>query len=272
VNGTERADPLGQPDNDVWHRWQTAVNGGWSPWLSHGQPPDAGQLWLLLAEDATDRLALFAGVATPGAATERFHTWYLPQSAPNGAWSTWQLLTDYPDPSQPYVLQAVGRNADGRLEAFAVEAGTGTVWQAFQTSPAGPWHGWITRGKPPGRRLDGSSLVVASRQGRLELFATADDGVDTEHAEVWGVRQTAPNNGWSAWGSLGSPGGGIGSAGGDLAVGNSDDGRLELFATASDGNLWHRWQTGTAGAWSAWTNRGRPPGTGSVGLPVLHAS
>lgn len=272
VNGTDRADPLNQPNNDVWHRWQTVVNGGWSSWLSHGQPPDAEQLGLLLSRFADDRLVLFAGVATPGGAAERFHTWTLSQTTPNGTWSTWQLLTDYPDPSKPFILRAIGRNADGRLEAFAVEGESGAAWQAFQTSPTGPWHAWVSRGTPPGRQLDGRSLVVATAFGCLEVFVTANDGVHTDQSEIWHLRQTAPNNGWSAWQAFGTPGGGIGTVGSDLAVGNSDDGRLELFATASDGNLWHRWQTGMAGGWSAWTNRGRPNGTSSLQLPVIHAS
>jgi hypothetical protein len=272
VNGTDRAGPLDQPNNDVWHRWQTTVNGSWSSWISHGQPSDAEQLWLLLARNSNNRLDLFAGVATSGTVSERFHTWHLPQTVPNGGWSPWQMLTDYPDPSLPYTLRAIDRNADGRLEAFATEGSTGTAWQAFQTSPSGPWHSWIPRGNPPGRALDGFSMVAANANGRLELFATANDGLDTEHNEIWHVRQTAPNNGWSAWTSLGSPGSGIGTTGSDLAVAASDDGRLELFATATDGNLWHRWQTGVNNAWSAWTNRGRPAGTNQVWLPVLHAS
>jgi hypothetical protein len=26
-------------DGALWHMWQTAPNGDWSPWFSHGTPP-----------------------------------------------------------------------------------------------------------------------------------------------------------------------------------------------------------------------------------------
>jgi hypothetical protein len=26
-------------DGALWHMWQTAPNGDWSPWFSHGAPP-----------------------------------------------------------------------------------------------------------------------------------------------------------------------------------------------------------------------------------------
>jgi hypothetical protein len=181
------------------------------------------------------------------------------------------MITDYPDPFQPFLFSAIARNEDLRLEAFAVEGVTGTAWQTFQTTPNGGWHTWLSRGRPPGRMLDGfSMLVAANADGRLELFASA--AVDDDHGDLWHVWQTAPNNGWSTWQSFGSPGGGTTSGGGDVAVGSSSNGALHVFVTASDQNMWHRWQTRPNGGWSEWTNRARPSSTTRIWLPAVHAS
>jgi hypothetical protein len=266
VNGT----PGSSTNYDVWHRWQITPNGSWSNWLSHGQPPNMQQLVLKLAMNKNNRLDLFAGVDR-GSPVNQWQFWHLPQNAPNGNWSSWQVvpIPNYPDPNQEYFFQTIGRNADGRLEAFASQSGA--AWHTFQTSPGGAWNGWILRGKPAGREIQ-RMILGSNADGRLELFVTTNDGVDEENCDVWHVWQTSPNNGWSGWQAMGSPGGGIGREYLNLALGASDDGRLELFATANDGNLWHRWQTAPNNGWSPWTDRGRPAGTNSLAAPVLHAS
>jgi hypothetical protein len=66
---------------------------------------------------------------------------------------------------------------------------------------------------------------------------------------VWHRWQTAPNNGWSGWNSLG---GWVDR----LFVNNNADGRMELFARGSDRALWHRWQTAPNNGWSGWASLG----------------
>ena len=122
---------------------------------------------------------------------------------------------------------------------------------------------------------------------RIEMFARGSDQA------LWHRWQTAPNNGWSDWASLGgwidSPviarnlngsleafvigsdhalwhnwqtsGGWSGwtSLGGwidQLAVGRNADGRLEVFARGSDHALWHNWQVAPGGGWSGWASLG----------------
>jgi len=87
-------------------------------------------------------------------------------------------------------------------------------------------------------------MVASNADGRLEAFATG-----TDYA-LWHMWQTAPNNGWSAWASLG------GVLTSDRSVGRNADGRLEAFARGTDGALWHVWQTSPGGAWSAWASLG----------------
>ncbi|WP_228489244.1 C1 family peptidase [Raineyella fluvialis] len=132
-------------------------------------------------------------------------------------------------------------------------------------------------------------IVGGVAGSRLEVFARGSDGA------LWHNWQTAPNNGWSGWASLGgwidtpvvarnadgrlevfvigsdhalwhkwqtAPNNGWsgwGSLGGwidRLAVGQNADGRLEVFARGSDGALWHNWQTAPSNGWSGWGSLG----------------
>ena len=79
--------------------------------------------------------------------------------------------------------------------------------------------------------------------GVMEVFARGSDGA------VWHQTQTAPNNGWSGWSSLG---GWVDM----IEVGQNDDTRLEVFARGSDAALWHNWQLSPNGAWSGWYSMG----------------
>src|SRR6266566_3849801 len=104
--------------------------------------------------------------------------------------------------------------------------------------------------------------ISSSADGRLELFATGKDGA------LWHLEQTAVNNGWSNWNSVGTASGGFTSS---PVAGPSADGRLELFATGKDGNLWHLWQTAVNNGWSSWYSHGSAGG-GFTGSPIIGPS
>ncbi|NMH96533.1 matrixin family metalloprotease [Pseudonocardia acidicola] len=87
-------------------------------------------------------------------------------------------------------------------------------------------------------------VTASNADGRLEVFARGTDGA------LWHIWQTAPNNGWSGWHSLG------GVIQGAPSVGRNADGRLEVFARGTDGALWHIWQTAPNGGWSGWASLG----------------
>ena len=87
-------------------------------------------------------------------------------------------------------------------------------------------------------------VVGNNQDGRLEVFARGTDGA------LWHIWQTAPNDGWSGWASLG---GGMGSR---VTLANNADGRLEVFVRGTDGALWHIWQTAPNNGWSGWASRG----------------
>jgi hypothetical protein len=75
---------------------------------------------------------------------------------------------------------------------------------------------------------------------------------------LWQKWQVAPNSGWSGGKSLGTPHGDT-SLTNQFTVGSNQDGRQEVFAVGSDGNVWQIWQTAPNGGWSAWGQLGQPP-------------
>jgi len=92
--------------------------------------------------------------------------------------------------------------------------------------------------------LRGIVEIGTDFDGRLEAFATGTDFA------LWHLWQTAPNNGWSAWSSLG------GILTSDRSVGQNADGRLEVFARGTDDALWHIWQVTPGGGWPSWSSLG----------------
>ena len=87
-------------------------------------------------------------------------------------------------------------------------------------------------------------VVGNNEDGRLEAFARGTDGA------LWHIWQTAPNNGWSGWASLG------GVIQGPIALTRNADGRLEAFVKGTDNALWHIWQTARNNGWSGWASLG----------------
>jgi acylphosphatase len=91
--------------------------------------------------------------------------------------------------------------------------------------------------------LAGGTLAQ-NGDGRLEVFVRGDDNA------VWHIWQTAPNNGWSGWASLG------GNIPAVPVVFPNADLRLEVFARGDDNALWHIWQTAPNNGWSSWASLG----------------
>ena len=101
-------------------------------------------------------------------------------------------------------------------------------------------------GKAVGTFLNADAAVrqaAVGAIGRLEVFARGADKA------VWHNWQTAPNNGWSGWASMGGWVDIIKSA-------RNADGRLEIFARGADRAVWHIWQTAPNNGWSGWASLG----------------
>src|SRR5262249_48484350 len=132
----------------------------------------------------------------------------------------------------------VARNQDGRLEVFVI--GTdGGVWHTWQLKAGGgSWFDWYAHGAPAGVTL-AAARVITRRDGRMVVIARgAQDGA------VYLSEQTTPNGLWTGWSSLG------GAIEGAPAIGNNQDGRLEIFGRGTDGALWHAWENGVGAGFS----------------------
>jgi len=147
---------------------------------------------------------------------------------------------------------SIGKNDDGRLEAFVWTVGVDAaqdLWHIWQTTTGGSWGTWSSLGHPPtGLILEGSPIVVQNDDGRLEVFATGPDNA------LWHIWQVAPNGSWSTWNSLGKPAGTSYIM--NPIASQNQDGRLEAFVFGSDNALWHIWQTTAGGSWGTWFSSG----------------
>jgi PASTA domain len=225
----------------LWRSPQTAWSAGWSDWEAHGAPSGAFIIGPVTAGRSGDgRIEVFV-IDQDG------RLWNVRQSSANGSYTGWNAfgspgvaLEDRP---------GLARSADGRLELFV----RGTDGQLYHQSEASvgtfEWSGWESfgAGSTPAGGLIDHPVVGADADGRLELFLAGTDG------NIYHAWQTQASNGWSDWISEGSAGGGFNNLGGAApGLGRNGDGRLELFAVARDGNLYHKWQTAAGNGWSLW--------------------
>jgi hypothetical protein len=221
-------------DGNLWHLVQSAPNGNWGSWQTVvtnnpgiSAPPRVGY-------NKDGRLEVY-GLQSGGI------LWHVWQTTANGGWSGGASLGA---PSGGIIGGvAVANNQDERLEIFGVGSDH-QLHHVWQTAPNSGWSAWASLGAPgPGIQI-GDPRVVKNADGRLEVFLLAAD------QKVWHIWQTAPNNGWSGWASLGGPAASI--ANGAPFIGNNADGRIEVFVTGDDGGIYHIWQTAPSNGWSAW--------------------
>jgi hypothetical protein len=225
----------------LWHIWQTAPGGTFSAWATLDRPPNTSSLSnAAVGRNADGRLEVFT-VGSDGA------LWHLWQTTPGGSWSSWFSS------GQPSVVSlqqdlAVVSNADGRLEVFAAGS-DGAIWHLWQTAPNGTWSDWASLGKPSTMGLS-SPVAGLNADGRIEVFTVP-------FGDIWHIWQTSPGGDWSSsWTQLSDQL--IPSKFDGLALGQNADGRLEIFARATDGALWHLWQTAPNGNWSPSASLGSP--------------
>ena len=234
----------GGSDNAIWYRSQTSPNCCWSQWWGLGNYPLAIKGYALNS-NTDGRLEIIA-VGQDGG------LWDVYQGAPNQGWSVWLSLggTALSGPV------ALGRNVDGRLEGFVV-GGNGVVYRNAQTQPGiGSWTGFF--GMAHAALSTVTNLAVSSlNDGRLFLLLRQADGTLLYRAQV------VPNGGW------GDP---VWVGGSDLqwpvSIGRAADGRLELWAVGTDGQVHSRWQIALdrPDAWSDWTALGGTNLQPAIGL------
>jgi hypothetical protein len=219
----------------------------WSDWASRGKPHQTAIGSPFVQRNQDGRLELFVN----GAGDASGIIFNLPELVPNGGWREEWLVKGTPLPTVVVKFHAVGRNADGRLEIFAM-GDDGGLWQKWQVAPNNGWSEWKTLGTPGKDISLGAQFTVGINQdGRQEVFAVGSDG------NVWQIFQTAPNSGWSEWVKRGQPPVGIRHSD-RISVGRNLDLRQELFVMGADEALWHVWQLFPNAGWSEWQSLGKP--------------
>src|SRR3954454_22565973 len=160
----------------------------------------------------------------------------------------WESLGKPPEAelSSPFAQ----RNQDGRLEVFAI--GNGEIFNIAQVVPNGGWSdGWANKNSPAATIRIKANVVGRNADGRQEMFAIGDDNA------LWQKWQVAPNGGWSDWKTLSTPSRSVFLTE-QLTVGRNKDGRQEVYAHGSDGNIWQIPQAAPNGGWSDWRTLGKP--------------
>jgi hypothetical protein len=106
----------------------------------------------------------------------------------------------------------------------------------------------------------------SNADGSLELLATSEG--EGAQATVWHAWQTVPGGDWTGWRGFGKPGS-LTPYTAPSVIQNAADGRLEVFVTAGDGTVWHRWQTVPNCGWSEWDLLGKPGEQPVITTPAL---
>lgn len=142
----------------------------------------------------------------------------------------------------------VGRNEDGRLQAFAVRSGRLVTW--WQTA-SGDWAGPDGLGGPGSDLAPGVS-AVRDGQGRMLVLALRADT-----AEIVQVAQEFPNGAWlPGRTTLGVPPGGSAAAVGQPAALTWPDGRVQVFARDGYGGVSTALQPAPGAGFGAWQRLG----------------
>jgi hypothetical protein len=177
------------------------------------------------------------------------------------SWTGWAAL----DGGYAGGLEALGQNADGRLDAFglAPAAGGQAAFHNVQSAPNNGWASWSSLGSPPQNDVLSHLEVAANADGRLEAFLRY--GAMSVGA-MWHAWQSTPTGVWGGWVPLGVSVGHVTS--GPIVVASNADGRLELFAIASPDGVTHAWQLMPNAGWSSQAMLGSPSGV-SVASPAV---
>jgi len=177
--------------------FQNSPGGGWSGWTSLGGWQGNGSS---LGQDQDGRLELFAIGQNAVSGNNLSHIWQNPGQAATNSWSGWGSLGN---PSGGTIYPVAAQNQDGRLEVFGV-ASDNNIHHIWQTAANNGWSGWDNLGAPPPGIINFEGFLpnccaCNNEDGRLEIFIVGQDQA------LWHKWQTAANNGWSDWDTLGAP-------------------------------------------------------------------
>ncbi len=222
----------------LWYATENAPGVAWSSWAQLGtQIISAGYA---VGENLSGRLEVF-GVNGGNV----YHIW---QTLGN-SWSNWSEIAANGGQTLKAWLQ-VARDITGDLYLFALDS-NGNVWSNWQSSPSGNWQTNWTELPVPTSPIQQGFVAGQNANGRFELFGV---GSDTNLYHMW----VTTNGNWTAnWVTIANnaPAGGFDP---HLMVGNTNDGRLQIFAIGknSPNDLFTNWQGSISGAWTNWADYG----------------
>jgi hypothetical protein len=190
-------------------------------------PPVAGGSSIAVARNKDDRLTVF-GVNSAG------QLFQCTEDTPGGDdWLQWTKSV-----TEGWYSVAAERDGRGSIGVYGLQKASRLVWERYQTVlTPGFWMQWRGNGG-----LLNSIAAAARTDGRMEVFGTNDEG-EARHASP------APGARIMSWDSFGLAGTVLRS----VAADRNAAGLVEVVALASDGTIWHRWQTAaTASTYTPW--------------------
>ncbi|MFJ4428861.1 TIGR03767 family metallophosphoesterase [Streptomyces bobili] len=152
-----------------------------------------------------------------------------------------ELLMPTPFPLTQYGSPvAAARNKEGNIDFFATNTANEVLRARKSTSGMTPW-----------AKFDGSLVSVAATTSpaeRVHLFGINHLG------EIYTRRQNDANV-WSAWSPLDGQLSSIAAARNGDGSGTDTDGRIQIFGTNTNGQIWHRSQVSASSTdWTPWAS------------------
>ncbi len=240
----------------LYYSSETGPRAGWSTWAELGGSLSGGvKPGYVVTQNLSGRVEVFAADGSAG--PQIWHTWQTISGPYTTSWSV--LTTAGATVSSPQL--AVARNLSGTLEVFGI--GTdGKVWHSSQASAgAGPWSTWSELESGTQIAIQPGFAVGQNDSGDLVVYGVSGTG---SSAQVYYNAQSSPGGSYSStWTEIAMPSGDY--AGSDqIVVSSTADGRMQIFTTGNNGDVWTNWQTaaGGSGSWNGWTDFG----SGSSGL------
>jgi hypothetical protein len=189
------------PDGQCWHRrYDEDRSGGWYSWENMGGFLDSAPKAVTWGEGHTS-------VYCKGDDGQAWHKKY-----ENNAWGDWESLGGSLD-GEPAACAW-----DGRMHIF-VKGTDGACWHKAYRKGSG-WGSWENMG---GKLKPGRAPDVVVWKGKMEVYITGDD--NAVYRRVW------ENDKWTpGWENMG------GNVDWKPSAVTWDDGRYEVYGTASDGS------------------------------------
>lgn len=178
---------IGADDNEIHFASQVQPNGSWTTWGPFATGHEKAKQ-VALGRNHDGHLELFYHSADDYV----YHTWQLNRTVLQGGacvsagdWSAPVRLGTAAD--RAYSV-SVGRNADGRLEVFAIGRNS-AIRHVWQTQPNDGWSSWQRLGTTANTAK--SVIVGTNRDGRLEAFTVGTND------KPYHFLQLQPNQSWS---------------------------------------------------------------------------